>query len=168
VRKYIHISRNCLHFALVAAALSIGCRHSHEVSGPTLKETTDWMQQSLVAHNGHRLDNTLGKDVKIVSTLTANGCNLDYVVTNYETVHYDLRDIDPTTIKTKKIGQATWVVFDTRNFNRSVRYTHASDPALDYAVESGGFALDTDEHALSFLKALQHATVLCGGKPSTF
>jgi hypothetical protein len=153
---------------LGVVALSAACRRAHDATSPSLRETTDWMGQSLAAHNGHRVDDTVAKDVQIVSRLMPHECNLDYVVTNYETVHYDLRDVDPTTIKTEKIGQATWVVFQTRDFHRSVHYTHSSDPKLDYSAENGGFSLDSEEHALSFQKALQHATELCGGKPSTF
>jgi hypothetical protein len=133
-----------------------------------LKETTDWMQKSLSAHNGQRLDSTLAKDVKVLALLNMNGCKLNYQVTNYETVQYDLSDIDPRTIKMEKIADAAWVVFRTRNYNHSVLYTHSADAHADYSDEGGGFSLDTEEHANSFANALHRAVDLCGGKPSTF
>ena len=164
----------CVRVSALVTALalslmfSFGCNRSSKHVGPTLTETTDWMRQTLAVHNGQRSDTTLASDVKVLARLTANECNLDYVITNFETSHYDLRDIDPNSIKTEKIGDATWVVFRTRNFNRSVRYEHPSDPTLNYTDEGGGFSLDSADHAQSFQKALHHAVELCGGRPSTF
>jgi hypothetical protein len=149
----------------LTVAIALSC--SGQVKGPTLAETTDWMKQSLATHNGQRLE-IHSPDVKVLARLTAGGCKFDYVVTNYESVHYDMADIDPKSIQLEKIGKATWVTFKTTNYHRSIRYMHAADPGADYSDESGGFSLDTEEHAQSFLKALHRVVDLCGGKPSTF
>ena len=152
---------------LAVTCSTVACHHSFGRSGPDLEETIAWMQKALASHNGQRLDPTDDGKHPVIAKLTANNCKLQYVVNDWETVHYDLSDVNPITITTKEIGQATWVVFDTRNFDESVRYTHP-DPKDDYSAESGGFSLATPEYAESFAKALRHAVELCGGKPSTF
>ena len=109
---------------LAITSLTIACHHSVVRSGPDLEETIAWMQQALASHNGQRLDPMDDGKYPILAKLTANNCKLQYVVNDWETVHYDLSDVNPNMIKTKEIGQATWVVFDTRNFDKSVHYAH--------------------------------------------
>jgi hypothetical protein len=124
------------------------------------------MQQSLATHSA-LYGEPLIADSKILSELKANGCSLDYVVTSSETVHYDLGDIDPKTIKVEpiKVGpivEVFQVTFKMTNYHQSVRYSDNS------TGDMGFFRLDTQENADSFQKALSHAVDLCGGKPSTF
>ena len=53
------------------------------------------------------------------------------------------------------IANAFWVTSKTRNFNHSVRYVHPTEPKDDYDAEDGGFALDSNDTAASFMKALR-------------
>jgi hypothetical protein len=151
---------------MLSSALSLLLCSCSQQSGPTLKETLDWMHQSLATHRA--VYRPLIADGKILSALKANGCSLDYVVTSSETVHYDLGDIDPKTIKVEppsKVGpilEVFQVTFKTTNYHQSVRYSDNS------TSDMGFFGLDTQENAESFQKALAHAVELCGGKPSTF
>jgi hypothetical protein len=152
---------------MLSSAILSGCGSPSQ--GPSLKETMGWMQQTLALHNGQRLDSDrLSSEVKLVNKLIDHDCKLEYMVTDFETVEYDLKDIDPSSFKQEPIGKAFWVTFKTRNFNHSVRYIHPTEPNDNYDSESGGFALDSNDVATSFQKALHHAVELCGGKPSTF
>jgi hypothetical protein len=161
------MSRAVIAFLLLILAVTTGCEH--QTTAPSLTETTDWMRQSLAAHNGQQLDSaTFAPEVKVLAKLTADKCSLDYAVTNYESLHFELGAINPSTIKLEKINKSLWVVFKTTNYARSIRYIHTFEPNLDYTEEFGGFSLDSEEHAQSFLKALHRAVDLCGGKPSTF
>jgi hypothetical protein len=151
----------------IIALLLAGCQSPS--SEPSLNETIAWMQNALVRHEGQRLDSTLSKEVKLINKLTADHCKLTYEVSNFDIVHYDLADIDTTTIKIEKIGQASWVTFKTRDFHHSIHYEHPQDKdEWVYETESGGFSLDSEDVARSFSKALTRAATMCGGKPSTF
>ena len=151
----------------IIVLLSSGCQSPS--SEPNLNETIAWMQNALARHNGQRLDSKLSKEVKLVNKLTAEQCQFTYELSNFEIVRYDVTDIDTKTIKTEKIGEASWVTFKTRDFHHSVRYEHPQDKdKLVYDSESGGFSLDSEEVAAAFAKALARAVALCGGKPSTF
>lgn len=97
-------------------------------------------------------------------------CKLTYTVSNYETVRYDLNDIDTRTIKVEQIGEASWVTFHTRDFHRSIHYDNhpPNDKPFVYDAENGGFSLDSKEVATPFQKALTREADLCGAKPSSF
>jgi hypothetical protein len=150
----------------VVVFLATACRFRQN---PSLQETIEFMQRSLKQHNGQRIQQPqLAPDVNVIANLSSEGCKLTYQVTQFETVQYDLPDIDPKSIHLKQIGNTYWAVFRTRNFGKSVRYIHPGDPSSDYSAEDGGFSLDSKEVAESFAKALGHAVTACGGKSSTF
>jgi hypothetical protein len=125
------------------------------------------MQSALSEHNGIRLQD-LSPEVQVIDRLTADHCKFSVETTQFEVVHYDFGDIDTRTIKVQQIGKSWWVVFDTRNFNKSVQYRRPQDPGSDYYANRGGFSLDSQSVADSFAKAVTHAANLCGSGPSTF
>ncbi len=151
---------------LLLWGLLLGCRN--KPSEPTLQETLDYMQRSLTVNYGESAPLPAGSDVKRVENLKLDGCKLYREATNYEGTEYDLSDIDINSIKLEKIGNAWWVTFRTRNFNRSIRTVGLMDKTLNYTSDTGGFALNTKDTAEHFSKAFAHAVALCGGKPSTF
>jgi hypothetical protein len=136
---------------------------------PSLQETVDYMTRGLVSHNGQRIQEPpLSPEVKLVNRLTEDHCKLTYELSQFDVVQFDLPDIDTKTVTVKQIGNTWWAVFNTRNFNKSVHYKHPKDPSLDYDAENGGFSLDEEQTANSFVKALTRAAELCGGSPSSF
>jgi hypothetical protein len=136
---------------------------------PSLQETVDYMQRALASHNGQRIQQPpLSPEVKLVNRLTADHCKLNYELSQFDVVQFDLGDIDTKTVTVKQIGNTWWAVFKTRNFNKSVQYKHPKDPSLDYNAENGGFSLDDEQIANSFAKAVTHAAEVCGSGPSSF
>jgi hypothetical protein len=88
---------------------------------------------------------------------------LTYEATKGQFIHFDFSD----TIKVTQIRNNPWVTFDTRDFSRSVQY-EGPDKADNYTSTGGGFSLAYREVAESFAKAVAHAALLCGSRPSTF
>ena len=160
------INRNS-RMLLLLAAVAIGCKHDTRDYQPSLAATANWMHQALKERNGIAWrDNH-----QPFANLTNDGCVLTYEPWQGDTIKVDLSDVNPKTIAIHKIGSNPWVVFDTRDFHRSVRYhtaTEGKGPPLDYGAPDGGFALNSDDVAQSFSKALGRAVQLCGGTPSTF
>jgi hypothetical protein len=166
-RQSVKILRYLAMFwVTLAPLLFMACKSHMEADGkPSLEETISWMHDVLYTHNGQRLDDVSGIQMK--NDLSATGCQLKYVVNSDETVLFDLHQVDQTTIKIEKIGKAYWVTFNNRNFGQTTQYKHP-DAKDDYTAETGGFSLDDQDHATSFQNALKHAVSLCGGRPSTF
>lgn len=136
---------------------------------PSLQETVDYMTRSLASHNGQKIQQPpLSPEVKLVNRLTADRCKLTYELSQSDVVRFDLGDIDTKTVTVSQIGNTWWAVFKTRNFNKSVQYTHPKNPSLDYNAENGGFSLDDEQIANSFAKAVTHAAEVCGSRPSSF
>jgi hypothetical protein len=117
---------------------------------PGLKETIDSMRQSLTMHEIDRTD---------ASELRANLCSLDYV-TKSGTIHFDLGDINPRSIRVEPIGEVFGVRFYT-SLSRAVRYTNPVYRGQDFSQDQWVFRLDSRENAESFLKALSHGVDLC-------
>lgn len=152
----------------ICLIMLVACNGCNKVdSQPSLEDTIAYMRQALTAHNGQRLS-AVPADVTLINKLSSQGCKLTYEVSNYQTVHYDLSDIDTKTIKVEPIGDNFWVTFKTRDFHRSVSYESQKEKEGNYTSEAGGFSLDSKDVADSFQKALLRATSLCGGKPSSF
>jgi hypothetical protein len=159
-----------LNWSICIFVLLSGCQTPTQTNEPNLTETLAWMQNALKEHNGARLSPPI-KDVVDKHTVVADHCKLTYELTNFDTVQFDLADIDTKTIKVEKIGDIPWVTFKTRDFHHSVHYTSPADngnPAIDYTAENGGFSLDGQDVATSFAKALARAANLCGSRGSTF
>lgn len=151
---------------LLLCGLLLSCKS--KPSEPTLQETIEYMQRSLKVNFGESAPLSADSDVKRVESLKLNGCKLYRESTNYEATEYDLSDIDISSIKLEKIGDAWWVTFTTRNFNRSIRTVGLIDKTWNHTSDTGGFALNTKDTAEHFSKAVAHAVALCGGKPSSF
>jgi hypothetical protein len=151
---------------IVLLSALVGC-HS-KPSEPTLDETMDYMSRSIKQNYGESTPLPPGSDVKRVENMKLDHCKLYREVTNYEAIEYDLSDIDPNTIKLEQIGAAWWVVFKTRNFNRSIKSIALNDHSINFMSETGGFGLRNKETAEHYSKAFAHAVKLCGGSPSTF
>jgi hypothetical protein len=77
----------------------VGCKDDSHDRRPTLAETTAWMGQSLLEHNGQRLE-VSGQ----LNKLRADGCHLTYETFPHDTIEVDLSDIDSRTIATKRSG----------------------------------------------------------------
>ena len=153
---------------LILGSLLVGCQIAPPApTGPTLKETTDWMANALHEHYGQRNDLSAVKDIVVKAKLTADDCKLSYELTTIRTIKFDLSDVDSNTIKIEKIGDYSWVTFRMRDYHKSFHYID-SNPTDSYDQEGGGFSLDSSEVAASFQKAFTRAVTLCGGKPSTF
>jgi hypothetical protein len=144
-------------------------RDSGKSDPPGFQETIDYMARGLASHNGQRIQQPpLSPEVKLVNRLTEDHCKLNYELSQFDVVQLDMGDIDTKTVTVKQIGNTWWAVFNTRHFNKSVRYRHPKDPGSDYDAETGGFSLDTEQTANSFAKALTHGAELCGSKRSPF
>jgi len=126
------------------------------------------MQQTLAAHNGLRLQD-LSPEYEILAQFTHHGCEAEYLAGRGDWAsHVNLSEVDPNSVRIEMIGRAPWVVFKGRNSQHVTTYIDPTGKLPTYDSETGGFSLDSKEYAESFLKALKHAVMLCGGKPSTF
>lgn len=155
---------------LISLLMTTGCRSSSpsQEETPSLEETFTWMQLTLAAHNGLRLQRPNPK-VVIVAQFTHHGCQIEHQSVKGDwATHIDLTQVDPNSIKIEKIDNVPWVTFQGRNSQKVVQYRDPLGKLPPYDTENGGFTLDSQEYAERFLNALKHAVILCGGKPSTF
>jgi len=133
---------------------------------PSLRETQEWMR-SFVADRGAS------------ATFEGSGCSgaitwLDEG-SSYYTFSFSFGDLDPNTAKSvhtvvsppalQNMWRATAVT--TNNLKKVAVYNHQTKQSeLDSVIE--GIPFRSDEDADRFAKALRHAILLCGGKPSPF
>jgi len=153
----------------VAAVVLAGCgdKPKTTASEPTLQETQAWMH-SFAADRGAG------------STYEGSGCSgaVTWLETDgslYYTFSFSLKDLDPQSARSVQtvvsppalanIWRATAVT--TNNLKKVAVYNHQTNQhTQDSVIE--GINFRTNEDADRFAKALRHAIVLCGGKPSPF
>jgi hypothetical protein len=154
---------------VLAVALA-GCRGTpKETAGePSLQETQAWMH-SFAADRGAG------------ATYEGSGCSgaVTWLETDgslYYTFSFSLKDLDPESARSvqtvisppalQNMWRATAVT--TNNLKKVAVYNHHTkqNEQDDSVIEGIGFR--SSEDADRFAKALRHAIVLCGGKPSPF
>jgi hypothetical protein len=155
-------------FAVVITMLSCGCKPTPKtIAGePSLQETQTWMH-SFAADRGSG------------ATFEGSGCSATITWLEnggpYYTFSFSFQDLDPNSAKTvqtivsppalRNMWRATAVT--TNNLKRVAVYNYESKQRVQDSVIEG-IPFGSGEDADRFAKALRHATVLCGGKPSTF
>jgi hypothetical protein len=123
------------------------------------------------SHEGCRI-----KVIKLVDDLDPVLHIKEPFLTEY-TETFNLRDIDPNSIALDE-GVTGLLVFDATNAKKAFHCSAINkNPGADYNKNAGCLPVDdsseqlrfsTKEYAVRFSKALKHAVILCGGKPSTF
>jgi hypothetical protein len=149
--------------------LIAGCRASSDktVEEPNLEETLAWMHSFSAAEGaGSTFD---GTDCSAsITWLDSNG-SPTYVF------RFSFKDLDPNSAKSvqtvvsppglQNMWRATAVT--TNNLKKVAVYNYSSKLQVqDNVIE--GIPFYRSEDAERFAKALRHAIVVCGGKPSPF
>jgi hypothetical protein len=145
-----------------------------------LKDTVQWIQNSLNANQGNTFYGSEGNlEKRILTVPSASSCEVTFEykimsgnkTTFKATDKLNLKDINPSTIRTVRAGKdsfgSTSLFFaETTNYADAITLQIGGD---DYSVQSSDllFELPT-AYAYRFEKAFKHAVALCGGKPSTF
>jgi len=159
---------------------------------PSLAETIAWIKDALASHGtvvNHRESRQPGeweaRDEDTIRLMSATGCALVFEDTS-ESTHDDrygghstrtssfarsvnLRDVDPTTIHVNNVNQNFSVGFQTTNL-ANVIDVNGSTPSGNRSYKATGMVLrvDSNDVATRLMKALLHATSLCGAKKSIF
>ena len=155
-------------FAVATAVVLAGCAHTRKTTAgePGLQETQGWMN-SFVADRG------------VGSTYAGGGCSgaVTWLKNDspYYTFSFSLGDLDSNTVTSVHAVvsppalQNVWrVTAVTTNKLQKVAFDNhqTEQPTHDSGIE--GINFRSNEDADRFAKALRHAIVLCGGKPSAF
>jgi hypothetical protein len=156
--------------ALLAVITPLG-----QLAGQTFKETVSWM------HNASEYNATLDKDGELNSTEVSrdNTCHKFVIVQKHSgksnrvwVVTLDLKAIDPKQVYADPVDDKPWsrVWINTANDESRIHTLLTVDGQKNDERDTAGVGLDFGEHtfAARFAKALRHAVVLCGGKPSVF
>jgi hypothetical protein len=167
--------KNTLFLLAVTLMLSCGA------FGQSLSETVVWMQNTL-RENGNVFeyqDSPVWYAKTTLHTLEGNVCKVDFLqqtsvhpknepVDDYTLQYlFNLKDIEPDSIKFYEYDRSvTHVRFNTRNYAHTIEEKHG-DGGNGF-FQQATLDLPTLEYAARFAKALKHAVILCGGKPSTF
>lgn len=164
VRRQIRISLA----AVATAAMLTGCRDTPKTTAgePSLQDTQTWMR-SFAADRGAG------------ATFEGSGCSGSITWVDNGNPEYafsfSFKDLDPNTAKSvhtiisppalENMWRATAVT--TNNLKKVAVYHYGTkEHTQDSVIE--GIPFRTTEDADRFAKALHHAIVLCGGKPSAF
>ena len=155
-------------FAVATAVVLAGCAYTRKTMAgePSLQETQAWMN-SFVAGRGAGATYAGGGCTGAVTWLE-NG-------SPYYTFSFSLGDLDPNTpssvhtVVSPLALQNVWRVTAVTT-NKLQRVAFDNHQTLQRTQDSGieGINFRTNEDADRFAKALRHAIVLCGGKPSPF
>jgi V8-like Glu-specific endopeptidase len=166
---------------------------AEQTTGGPLADTFAWMQNTI--NDGsfqHTADCRFTADCSTDEKLSFSGCRLTDTVTHHDRkkpdwdfiLEFDLKDIDPNTIKVKLVD-LDGIMCGAKlcmprpevptPIDAEVRFSTTNDIETIKSISpisfpdrnTGGFLL-TEEYAPRFAKALTHAVKLCGGKPSTF
>lgn len=158
-------------------------------TNPSLADTLQWMQNTLNSEAG-RMDVKTGSslEMRMWTMPEAASCKVTFeyqsgkagVVSGFETVgwraiyKFDLKDIDPTSIRTMPagsdvMGPKSVMFLRTRNDVASISYTLplTLPDHSPFTTEWMVFEFGTP-YAVRFVKAFKHAVSLCGGKASAF
>jgi hypothetical protein len=172
--------------------IGVGCKRS----GPSLKETTDWMQQAVAFHSADAElmltpDGTLGEipEDQVNNAFAAGGrfpSRTARVNPSAPSVTLDMSTAQPIVKVPAKLTADGCKLTYLNQWNESAHYDLSEiDPEaikLNNAGNSasvwvefrktntadGGHFWLNSEYAQSFAKALKHAAILCDGKPSLF
>jgi hypothetical protein len=156
-------------FAIILTVLLFsGCKPASKTSGePSLQESQAWMHD-FVADRGTG------------ATFEGSGCSATIVWLGldgrqYLSFNFSLKDLDSNTASSvhtivsppasSNMWRATAVT--TNNLKKVAVYNYdTKETVQDSVIE--GIPFRSSEDADRFAKALRHAIVLCGGKPSPF
>jgi len=153
---------------VVITVLSCGCKPAPKtIAGePSLQETQAWMH-SFAADRGSG------------AAFEGNGCSATITWldngSRYYTFSFSFDDLDPNSTRAvqtvasppalRNMWRATAVT--TNNLKKVDVYNYQTKQSVRDSVIDG-IPFSSNEDADRFAKALRHATVLCGGKPSAF
>lgn len=183
---------------LLAFIFSITTAVQPQKGGPSLKETLQWMQNTLASGAGDLYIST-GKDGAVEKREwklpEAETCEVSFIYqtgplekSSYGVIakptfklveKFNLKDIDPTTIE---VGQPTadgkpadmvgpFVIFlaTTRNNAELISATTGVDPDSLFHYSTESLSFALPyPYSGRFTKAFRHAVALCGGRPSAF
>jgi hypothetical protein len=159
--------------AILASVLSFG------QSGPTLKETTDWIHNFTEQHGGYELS-LPSYSANSIDHIAFKGCaatvanETSVTMNNYAgetpkketkkeifSVQFSLADIDPDVEEGNMDAHSYTVMLRTRDDAPLIHYGKSLGTAYEMTA-------DTEEGAQRLIRVVHHAVILCGGKPSTF
>jgi hypothetical protein len=163
---------------LILAAILTSTLSSGQ-SEPTLKKTTDWIHNFTEQHGGTELSLPSYHGTSI-DHITFKGCaatvanETSVTMNNYDgetpkketkkgifSVEFSLADIDPDVKEGNMDTHSYTVMLRTRDDAPLIHYGESLGTAYEMTA-------DTEEAAQRLIKAVHHAVILCGGKPSTF
>ena len=145
-------------------------------NGPSLEETMTWMKN--VINNGHIANQSFTISYGLEAGYHSFSTKMDYskcVVSVNETMTgsspmdttatYDLKDIDPSSIRNTEGEQ---LELKTTNNAKTILFESKKPFELSSFSSKSRFQIKESDDRDRFSKALVHAILLCGGKPSAF
>jgi V8-like Glu-specific endopeptidase len=144
--------------------------------GPSLEETMSWMKS--VINNGHIANQSFSISYGASTGYHSFSTKMDYsrcVVSVNETMTgsppmdttttYDLKDIDPSSIRNTEGHQ---LELKTTSNAKTILFEGKQPFEFSSFSAKSRFQIKESEDRDRFSKALVHAILLCGGKPSAF
>lgn len=148
---------------------------------PTFKTTVQWMHNTAEYETGSitpdgffnameiPLTNTCQNFV-IIQSQDSTGLQGGHKIVS--TTRLNLQSVDPTNIYAKQVTGKPWsyLWIGTTDDTSTIQSTTSVDGNNRPTAKTSGvdFRFDDPDYASRFTKALKHAVLLCGGKPSVF
>ena len=142
----------------------------------SFKETLGWMHQSSEYHAFvDATDNALeSTQVPLTNTCTNFVIIQERSAARQPPYTYkillNLRAVDPDTVHATVVKDKSWAYIDIGTTNDEEAIQISSTPVPPMVTGTAGVSVKFEDTSFAgrFAKALRHAVILCGGKPSTF